>query len=163
MDLSTSSENEFPWPLPGDCSDRPWGSNYLAEATGAAFQDMYDNVNDMRSQFGRFWNKVASSFKDRDILGYEIINEPWAGNIYKDPSLLLPGNAGSKNLQPFYDDIQVYIRDADPDHIVFYEPVSDISTLAVKNERDCCIESSLCVYLGDLGNDIQRYSDWVRI
>lgn len=75
VDLSTSSTHEFPWPLPGECSDRPWGSNYLAEETGAAFQDLYDNVNGMRDHFAQFWGKVASSLKDKDILGYEIINE----------------------------------------------------------------------------------------
>jgi endoglycosylceramidase len=124
VDLSTSSEHAFPWPLAGECSDRPWGSNYLAEATGAAFQDLYDNVNGMRDHFSRFWKKIAISFKEKKLLGYEIINEPWAGNIYKDPTLLLPGNAGSKNLQPFYDVVQSSIREADPDHIVFYEPVT---------------------------------------
>lgn len=124
VDLSTSSEKEFPWPLEGDCSSRPWGSNYLAEATGAAFQDLYDNTNDMRTHFASFWKKIATTFQKKEILGYEIINEPWAGNIYKDPTLLLPGNAGSKNLQPLYDDVQTSIREADPDHIVFYEPVT---------------------------------------
>ena len=124
VDLSTSSEKDFPWPLEGDCSDRPWGSNYLAEATGAAFQDIYDNVNGMRDHFAKFWKKVAQSFRSRNLLGYEIINEPWAGNIYKDPALLLPGKAGSKNLQPLYDNIQASIRESDSDHIIFYEPVT---------------------------------------
>ena len=34
------------------------------------------------------------------MLGYEVLNEPWAGNIYQDLSLLLPGVAGSRNLEP---------------------------------------------------------------
>ena len=46
------------------------------------------------------------------------------GNIYTQPSLLLPGEAGSKNLQPLYDVISAAIRAEDPDHIVFYEPVT---------------------------------------
>lgn len=124
VDLSTSSTHEFPYPLPGECSDRPWGSNYLSEATGAAFQDIYDNVNGMRDHFAAFWSKVATSLKDYDILGYEIINEPWAGNHIENPSLLLPGNAGRKNLQPLYDVIADSIRAADPGHIVMYEPVT---------------------------------------
>jgi endoglycosylceramidase len=74
VDLSNSSEHAFPWPLPGDCASRPWGSNYIAEATGAAFQDLYDNVNGMRDHFATFWKKLATTFKDKKILGYEIIN-----------------------------------------------------------------------------------------
>jgi endoglycosylceramidase len=129
IDLSTTSEKEFPWPLKWDgtnpCpSDRGWGANYLAEATGAAFQDLYDNVNGMRDHFGKFWSKVASSFKDKEILGYEIINEPWVGNPYKKPSLLLPGIAGADNLQPFYDIISMNIRSEDTNNLIFYEPVT---------------------------------------
>ena len=129
VDLSTSSKKEFPWPLKWDGVEpcpysRQWGLNYLAESTGAAFQDIYDNVNGMRDHFGKFWAKVASSFKGKKILGYEIINEPWAGNIYDKPSLLLPGVAGSTNLQPLYDAISENIRDEDPEHIIFYEPVT---------------------------------------
>ena len=55
---------------------------------------------------------------------YEIINEPWAGNIYAKPSLLLPGVAGRDNLLPFYDVIAADIRAEDTDHIIFYEPVT---------------------------------------
>ncbi len=29
---------------------------------------------------------------------YELINEPWAGDVLKDASLLLPGVAGKRNL-----------------------------------------------------------------
>lgn len=78
----------------------------------------------MRDHFAKFWSKVASSFKDKEILGYEIINEPWVGNPYKKPSLLLPGVAGSDNLQPFYDIISPSIRSQDPNNLVFYEPVT---------------------------------------
>jgi endoglycosylceramidase len=129
IDLSTSSKKEFPWPLEWDgtnpCpADRAWGKNYLAEATGAAFQDMYDNVNGMRDHFAIFYKKVASSLKNKDLLGYEIINEPWAGNIYSQPSLLLPGVAGSQNLLPFYDIISEEIRSIDDSHLIFYEPVT---------------------------------------
>lgn len=129
IDLSNSSTHDFPYPLAWDgvnpCpSSRGWSQNYFAEATGAAFQDLYDNTNGMRDYFGKFWAKVASSFKHKNILGYEIINEPWAGNIYAQPSLLLPGVAGKDNLQPFYDVIAENIRAEDSSHLVFYEPVT---------------------------------------
>jgi endoglycosylceramidase len=78
----------------------------------------------MRDHFATFWAKVASSLKDKKILGYEIINEPWCGDIYSKPSLLLPGVAGAENLQPLYDVIAAAIREVDTNHIIFYEPVT---------------------------------------
>ena len=45
------------------------------------------------------------------------------GNIYKDPLLLLPTNAGRYNLLPFYDRVYETIRKYDSDTLVFYEPV----------------------------------------
>lgn len=126
VDLSNSSTHPFPWPLSSEegACDRPWFENYFAEATGAAFQDLYDNTNGMRDHFANFWKHLAQTFKDKHILGYELINEPWAGNIYTDPSLLLPGAAGAKNLQSFYDIIVEAIREVDTEHIIFYEPVT---------------------------------------
>jgi endoglycosylceramidase len=129
INLSDTAEHEFPWPLAWDgenpCpGDRAWGKNYLSEEAGAAFQDLYDNHNGMRDHFNTFWTKIVTAFKNKSILGYEIINEPFPGNIYKQPSLLLPGVAGSQSLQPFYDIIGTTIHENDPDHIVFYEPVT---------------------------------------
>ena len=85
---------------------------------------MYDNDNGFRDHFGKFWSKVASSLKSKNILGYEIINEPFPGNIYTKPSLLLPGVAGRDSLQGFYDIIAESIRASDSEHIIFYEPVT---------------------------------------
>jgi endoglycosylceramidase len=47
-----------------------------------------------------------------------------AGDIYSDPTLLAPGNAGKKNLLPFYDRIVEGIRQKDSKHLIFYEPVT---------------------------------------
>ena len=55
---------------------------------------------------------------------YELINEPWAGDIYADPLLLLPGNAGSQNLQRIYESLAAAIRKVDEQTLIFYEPVT---------------------------------------
>ena len=66
---------------------------------------------------GGAWSVVADYFKDDDnILGYELINEPWAGDIYADPGLLLPTTAAIKNLQPAYDHLNKAIRAKDNQH-----------------------------------------------
>jgi endoglycosylceramidase len=73
VDLSNASAaHPFPWPLEGDCGSRSWSSNYFAEATGAAFQDLYDNRNGIRDLFSIFWVKIANAFKSKNILGYEV-------------------------------------------------------------------------------------------
>ena len=68
-------------------------------------------------RMGGFWSTVANYFKEDDnILGYELINEPWAGDIYADPGLMLPTIADKKNLQPAYDHLNKAIRAKDNEH-----------------------------------------------
>jgi hypothetical protein len=43
-------------------------------------------------QFVQFWRHVAERFADNPhVLGYEIMNEPWCGNTWQEPDLLIPG------------------------------------------------------------------------
>lgn len=49
---------------------------------GAAFQCLYDNQNNVVwDAFAGFWQQIALRFLNYDnVLGYELINEPWAGS-----------------------------------------------------------------------------------
>ena len=68
---------------------------------------------------------MAEAFSNiSGIVGFELMNEPWAGNIYKNPFLMYPGTADRKNLQPFYDRIQPKIYKNDPERIIFFESVT---------------------------------------
>lgn len=70
---------------------------------------------------------MISCFKNYELFflfRYELINEPWAGNYIANPTILLPGLAGAKNLQPFYEKIAAHIRSVDNDTLIFYEPVT---------------------------------------
>jgi len=69
---------------------------------------------------------VTQNFKNSNYtIAYELINEPWAGDIYKDPLLLIDlGHADRKNLEPFYHRLHQAIREIDNDTIIFYEPVT---------------------------------------
>ena len=124
IDLLPPPKNPFPWPLE-HVSKKNWALGYLTQAVGEAFQGIYDNVAGVRDDMTRFWTTMASVFRRHtNVLGYEFINEPWAGDIYTDPTLLLPGIAGSRNLQPLYDVLNVAIRRIDAETLVFYEPVT---------------------------------------
>lgn len=58
------------------------------------------------------------------VIGHEIINEPWAGNWYADPFLMVPGIADRLNLQPLYDRVQRAIRRGDSQHAILFESVT---------------------------------------
>ena len=52
---------------------------------------MYDNEQQIQNGFAKFWGEVAKRFKDNPyVLGYELLNEPWAGDIYRHPAQLKP-------------------------------------------------------------------------
>eukprot|EP00756_Hemistasia_phaeocysticola_P023144 Hpha_TRINITY_DN15873_c1_g2::TRINITY_DN15873_c1_g2_i1::g.189773::m.189773/K05991/E3.2.1.123; endoglycosylceramidase len=115
----------YPWPYKGNCSSRGWGTNCLTGAADKAYQDFYDNKHGMRDEFVKFWEESAKRWAgDTNVLGLELINEPFAGDVYADPLLFLPGVAGKKNLQPLYDAVQEAIRRHDTEHVIFYEPVT---------------------------------------
>lgn len=112
-------------PTDEDCAKFPWSSYYLTEATSAAFQNLYNNTDDLLDSWTAFWAKAASGFKDfHNVIGYELINEPWAGDIYSDPLLLVPGVADKKNLGPVYDVLSKAIREHDQQHCIFFEGVT---------------------------------------
>ena len=85
------------------CLSKDWWKYQFSYQSSSKYQDLYDN-SELRNSFIGYWNIIGNWFnKSNNVIGYEIINEPWIGNFYKDPSLLLPKIADQKNLQPFYD------------------------------------------------------------
>eukprot|EP01061_Rhynchopus_euleeides_P011757 TRINITY_DN2131_c0_g1_i1.p1 TRINITY_DN2131_c0_g1~~TRINITY_DN2131_c0_g1_i1.p1 ORF type:complete len:512 (+),score=225.32 TRINITY_DN2131_c0_g1_i1:48-1538(+) len=118
----TVPRHAYPWPIK---DLKNWAEGYVTEAVGQSFQDIYDNKHGGLDAWGAFWNVVASRFNtSKQILGYELINEPWAGDVFHDPALFLPGEAGKKNLLPAYDHLVEQIRKVDQDTMIFFEPVT---------------------------------------
>ena len=52
------------------------------------------------------------------------MNEPWAGNIYEEPRLLVPGSADHSKLQQLYDEVNTAIRDSDKNHLILFQGVT---------------------------------------
>ena len=99
----STPRHPFPWPLKGDCLSRSWGLNWAAEASSHAAQDLYDNTNGMLDDMANFWKRSAEIWANKpSVIGYDIINEPWAGDFYEDPLIMVPGEAGKRNLQPMF-------------------------------------------------------------
>ena len=112
----------FPWPFTQIAA---WECGYLTEEVSRGFGQFYSNVNGVADSFAKFWGFLAEEFKDYEsVLGYELINEPFAGDLYQAFSVLLPGQAGSLNLAPLYEKTAAEIRKVDTETLIFYEPVT---------------------------------------
>jgi endoglycosylceramidase len=139
VDLSNSTL-PFPEPIgpafgPGDyddeglptkeaCDRHPWQDYQLAHSSAVAYQRLYTHPP-LRAAYAEFLREIARRFKGNEaVIGLEIINEPFAGDVYKDPALLLPGVADRVNLAPFYQEVAAAIRLADPSATIFFESVT---------------------------------------
>jgi endoglycosylceramidase len=134
--ISNDTINSFPSPLSllgtiftkpiptiNECKKHDWITYHFTYATSQAFQSLYDNPQYIRN----YWINVANTFKDsNNIIGYELFNEPWAGDIFNHPSLLFPKVAARRNLIKFFDEITDYIRSVDnnPNHKILFESIT---------------------------------------
>lgn len=121
-DKLIDTAHQFPWPFNGL---KRWECGYLTEHISMAFQRFYSNENHVADDFAAFWEEMAKRYKDDNaIIGYELMNEPFVGDIFRNHLLILPGNAGRDNLEPLYHKTQEAIRKHDQEKLIFWEPVS---------------------------------------
>eukprot|EP00981_Chlorochromonas_danica_P009322 scaffold2613_cov159-Ochromonas_danica.AAC.9 len=104
------------------CLSKMFATYYLSAEVGAGFQCLYDNKENLWDAFAGYWKAVAQRFSTFDnVLGYELINEPWAGDVFRSPKNLLPKYAESKLLEPMYQYLHQAIRTVDDSKIIFFE------------------------------------------
>ena len=115
-------------PTAAECAQRAWAEYYFTEATATAFQNLYTNANGLLDAWAGFWAEVARTVVAHGlngaVLGYELINEPFAGDVFAQPDLIVPGVADAKLLQPAYEVLQRAIRAVDTAHALFFEGVT---------------------------------------
>ncbi|KAI9352201.1 glycoside hydrolase superfamily [Obelidium mucronatum] len=108
-----------------DCKKFNWPLYHAATVVGKNYQRLYSNTDGVRDAFTEYWKVVAKTLLPyKNILGYDLINEPWSGDTTGNLGLLNPAVANSENLQPFYDAVAAGIRSVDPNALIHFESVT---------------------------------------
>ena len=79
----------------------------------------------MNDKFVAFWDATSARFSGNPyVLGYDPINEPFAGNNIKDPSLQIHGEMDKRYLAPTYAKVFDKYINNDEKAIMWFEPVT---------------------------------------
>ena len=63
---------------------------YTAPEVASAFASLYANEDGLLDKMFAFWSVVSEKFSQNpNVIGYDILNEPWPANIYKEESLFI--------------------------------------------------------------------------
>ena len=58
-----------------------WACGYFSQDIANSFQQLY---TEHKEEFANVWKEIAKRFKGMpEILGYELMNEPWTGDFYE--------------------------------------------------------------------------------
>ena len=112
-------------PSESQCNHIVWHMYHFTYAVSRGFQDLYTNRWGWRDRLAGFWATVAAAFRhEPSVLGYELLNEPFVGDLFANPALMVPGVADKLNLVPFYEALQRAIREVDPLKLIMFEPLT---------------------------------------
>jgi len=113
----------------------PWGLTYTQPGVRRAFDNFWNSDGahgDLQEHYAAMWAHVAARFKGHPwVLGYNLMNEPFAGNAAGGDFAGIPfgDEALSRKFQgtlfrDFHDRVIARIRTVDPDGWIFYEPLA---------------------------------------
>ncbi|GMH74701.1 hypothetical protein TrLO_g1950 [Triparma laevis f. longispina] len=117
------------FPTRGECAHSSAVQYQAAKESNFAYDELYRNVNGVGDSWAGMCGVVAERFANRsEVLGYELINEPFMGDFYRDPIIAVPypnpHNADAKRLQPAYDRLNTSISSHDNETLVFFAGVT---------------------------------------
>eukprot|EP00013_Stygamoeba_regulata_P004428 CAMPEP_0177635792 /NCGR_PEP_ID=MMETSP0447-20121125/4095_1 /TAXON_ID=0 /ORGANISM="Stygamoeba regulata, Strain BSH-02190019" /LENGTH=467 /DNA_ID=CAMNT_0019137613 /DNA_START=462 /DNA_END=1865 /DNA_ORIENTATION=+ len=110
-----------------DCLRAPFGLLYATPEVSSAFESFYRSPA-LQDLFVRYWTRtVAALAAIPTVIGIDIINEPWPGDVWDHPSLLIPGRTDRLRLQPLYQRVASAVHQttqlmASAPINIFYEP-----------------------------------------
>ena len=105
----------WPWtyalnPAENHAWDRFWTNSAAPDGVG------------LQNHYAQMWQAVAHYFRDDPhVVGYELMNEPWAGSTWLSTIF---GNSffEGQQLTPFYDQVAAAIRSVDSTTTLYFEP-----------------------------------------
>eukprot|EP00769_Ergobibamus_cyprinoides_P003371 gnl/Ergobibamus_cyprinoides/466.p1 GENE.gnl/Ergobibamus_cyprinoides/466~~gnl/Ergobibamus_cyprinoides/466.p1 ORF type:complete len:566 (+),score=151.38 gnl/Ergobibamus_cyprinoides/466:190-1698(+) len=99
-------------PLHSACMEREFGLYYASDAVNELWECLWDDCapdaarpdRSLLSALADYWEVVAGRLGAHPaVLGLELLNEPWPGNVYKHPKLALdPRSAEAHRLTPAF-------------------------------------------------------------
>jgi endoglycosylceramidase len=96
-----------------------WFLDYFTPAINRAFDNFWDHGGHpaLQDHYVAAWAHIAERFRDHPaVLGYDIMNEPWAGTLTADVAAFDTGP-----YREFLDRAIAAIRAVDPDGWIFFE------------------------------------------
>lgn len=110
------------YPSLDDCLSKQFANYYFTDKVGRLFQTLYTPGTDLHSGFIGVWQAIADAFKENpNVLGYELLNEPWFGDVISDPTLLVSEETDKNFLQPLYIETAKTIFSRDTEATILYE------------------------------------------
>lgn len=101
----------------------PFPLGYWLPELSTVFDQFWANTGGLQEGWAAAWQAVAARWRQQPYsMGYDLLNEPWAGLEW--PDCLFTGCAShySSELQPAFERVLAAIRQVDPDGIVWFEP-----------------------------------------
>ena len=122
--------NQEGFPEIEDCVAGSFIDYHKSPELMSIYDSFFKNQNGVLDAFVGFWKFVAQKFKGRkNVLGYDIWNEPWASNLWTDLKSLIPGYVDNNILINFYSHIDAGIAEIDPDYTMLFQPIPFPDTL----------------------------------
>jgi endoglycosylceramidase len=110
------------FPSPESCEQVAWEKYYFSYAVSNAFGRLYNNHDGLGDAFAAYWKKLASEYVEtNNVIGYNLLNEPWAGDVYAEPILWVPGKADKRVLEGLWNQAARQIRTVDNDTLIWFE------------------------------------------
>lgn len=97
---------------------------YTAPEVASSFAALYANKDGLLDKMMDFWTVVATRMRTNpNVIGYDILNEPWGANLYHDKSLFFePRKFDREILFPVSVRAHETVRKVDDVKAIFFEP-----------------------------------------
>lgn len=110
-------------PLLSECQKHSFEDMYTAPEVASAFDALYQNKDGLLDKMFAFWTEVTNRLKSNpNVIGYDILNEPWPSNMYKEASLFFhPRKFDKTILYPVAQRAHDVVRAVDDEKAIFFE------------------------------------------